>query len=44
METETIIFSNHNLDTTNIQKLAEQLATLLKLNIEICVYGKGKTL
>lgn len=44
METETIIFSNHNLDTSDIQKLAEKLATSLKLNIEICEYENGETL
>ncbi len=43
METETIIFSNHNLDTSDIQKLAEKLATSLKLNIEICEYENGET-
>lgn len=42
MQTETIIFSNHNLDTSKIDILANQLAKLLKLNIEICENQNGE--
>ncbi|MFK7031894.1 hypothetical protein [Flavobacterium oreochromis] len=44
MHPETIIFSNHTLDTSHIENLANQLASVLNLNIEICEYQNGTTI
>ncbi|MFK7059735.1 hypothetical protein V3Q90_06315 [Flavobacterium oreochromis] len=44
MQPETIIFSNHTLDTSHIEKLANQLAYTLKFNIEFNEYISGETI
>lgn len=38
------IFCNHKLDISDVNKLAEQLAEVFKINIEYSVYQKGETL
>lgn len=38
------IFSNHNLDTTDINALATQLAEAFNVNIEYVIYQNGTTL
>lgn len=38
------IFSNHNLDITDINALATQLAETFKVNVEYVVFQKGVTL
>lgn len=38
------IFCNHKLDISDVNKLAEQLAVVFKINIEYSVYQKGETL
>jgi hypothetical protein len=38
------IFCNHKLNTNDVNKLAEQLAEVFKINIEYCVDQNGETL